>query len=807
MRRPLLGVVWCYAAGLWLGDQWPLPLPLLFLPAFLLLPFCLREGRLGAVLLGCLLVLTGWINVVRHSAVLAPHDLRAQLQTEPHLIALRGRLHTAPALRSADSDAERSRSFAVVDSTAFRLDQDWMAACGRVMVMTRGQPTPQFFQGRDVEVRGVLRPPQGAATEGGFDSRAVLMRRSIYFELDVTSIDDWVLVGEHSPRPPLAVTFRSWAQGILAEGLPHEDDSLRLTWAMVLGWKTALRDDVAEPFRHSGTMHVFAISGLHIGMIALILVTLTRVLQVPRAACILIVVPLLWFYTAATGWQSSAVRATVMMSIVVAGWSLKRPTDLLNSLAGAAVVILLWDPQQLFQAGFQLSFSVVLSIGLLLPPLSRLRDRLLRPEPLLPDDRRSPWQRRMEGACRHVLTSLAISIAAWLGSIPWMAWYFQIFTPITLAANLLMVPLASGVLASSMASLAMGAWLPSLSSVFNHSAWLWMTLMARSSEIAAALPGAWFEVPAPPAYVLALYYLLLAGIATGWLFRRRRLMVAGLLLLTVIAVVIAQHHRHRQDVRLTVLALRGGDSLFFEAPGLNERMLIDTGDAVAAEFTVRPFLRMNGIRSMSNLLVTHGDVRHMGGALWLLNEMQIDRVITSEIRFRSPYYRVLVRHLETIPDQWHRVGRGDRVGPWEVLHPAVEDRFSRADDGALVVRGTFHGTRLLICSDLGRIGQRTLAERERDLRTDLVIAGMPGPDEPLGNLFLEAIRPALIILSTGEYPASERPSRELRARMEAWGGPVLFTGDHGTVTVTLRPSGWEVRAMDGQTYSGRPLKD
>src|SRR5260221_6202756 len=133
---------------------------------------------------------------------------------------------------------------------------------------------------------------------------------------------------------------------------------------MTLGWKTALNNEVADPFMRSGTMHIFAISGLHIALIAGILVSLLRVLKVPRAACGLIVIPLIWAYTGVTGWQASAIRSTVMMTIIIAGWSLKRPSDLLNSLAAAAFIILLWEPQQLFQASFQLSFSVVLSLAL-----------------------------------------------------------------------------------------------------------------------------------------------------------------------------------------------------------------------------------------------------------------------------------------------------------------------------------------------------------------------------------------------------------------------------------------------------------
>jgi competence protein ComEC len=737
--------------------------------------------------------------------VLAPHDLRAQLGSEPHWITLRGRLHTAPLARESAASTGMQRTLAVLESAAYSVDQDWLPACGRVVVSTRGQPGPHFVPGRDVVIQGVLRLPRGAIMEGGFDYRAHLERRGIFFELDVESAEDWALAetGTAGRGPPLAVTFRSWAQRVLAEGLPGEDDALRLTWAMVLGWRAALTDEVAEPFRHSGTMHVFAISGLHIGMIAMILVSLCRVLQVPRAACIGIVVPLLWFYTAATGWQSSAVRATVMMSIVVAGWSLRRPVDLLNSLAGAALVILVCDPQQLFQAGFQLSFSVVLSIGLLLPPLSRFRDRLLRHDPLLPVELRSPWQRRVKTPCRHLLTSLAISLAAWLGSIPWMAWHFQIVTPVTLAANLLMVPLAAGVLASSLASLGCGAWWPALSGVFNHSAWFWMTLMTRASELAAALPGAWFTVGAPPWFVVALYYPLLAAVATGWLFRPRRLVGVGFALFLVVALVGAESRRQRQEYRLTVLALRGGDSLFFDAPGRFQDLLIDTGDAAAAAITVLPFLRSRGVRELPGLLLTHGDIRHVGGALFLLDEIPVERVITSSVRFRSPSYREVMRHLETVPDRWLQVSRGGDLGFWEVLHPAADDGFSRADDSAIVLRGTFHGVRVLLCSDLGRIGQRTLAERESDLRADVVVAGMPNLDEPLGDLFLEAVQPKLIVLSTGEYPASERPTRELRERMARRDVPVLCTGDHGTVTVVLRPSGWEARAMDGRRHRGR----
>src|SRR5207249_11254791 len=155
----------------------------------------------------------------------------------------------------------------------------------------------------------------------------------------------------------------TWPQNPVQRGVPEQDDALLLAWAMALGWTTALTGDVSQPFMRTGTMHIFAISGLHIALIAGILVALLRLLQVPRGACGWLVIPLIWFYTAATGWQPSAIRSTIMMTVIIVGWALKRPSDLLNSLAAAGFIILLWDPQQLFQASFQLSFFVLLSIA------------------------------------------------------------------------------------------------------------------------------------------------------------------------------------------------------------------------------------------------------------------------------------------------------------------------------------------------------------------------------------------------------------------------------------------------------------
>src|SRR6185503_12908887 len=155
---------------------------------------------------------------------------------------------------------------------------------------------------------------------GLFDYRAYLTGRGIDHLLKTEGPEHWSAVGERVARP-LAVRFRVWAQRALSIGLPEQDEALRLQWAMVLGWQTALTGEVAEPFMRSGTMHIFAISGLHIALIAGILVALFRSCAIPRVWCGVMVIPLIWFYTAATGWQASAIRSTVMMSVIILSWA------------------------------------------------------------------------------------------------------------------------------------------------------------------------------------------------------------------------------------------------------------------------------------------------------------------------------------------------------------------------------------------------------------------------------------------------------------------------------------------------------
>jgi len=552
-------------------------------------------------------------------------------------------------------------------------------------------------------------------------------------------------------------------------------------------------------------MHVFAISGLHIALIAGLLVLVLRAAKVPSSVCGAVVIPLIWCYTGVTGWQASAIRSTIMMSVIIAGWSLRRPSDLLNSLASAAFLILLWEPRQLFQAGFQLSFCVVLSLVLFTPALDGIRQRLLAEDPLLPAQLRPRWQRILHRGAGWVLAGLVTSLAAWLGSIPLIASYFNLFTPASLLANLLVVPLSGVALASNVASLAAGALLPAVAEWFNHTAWLAMWLMIRLSQWAAQLPAGCFHVGSPGVLTFALYYAVLVAVMAGWLWKPRiRVWTAGGVALLFV-IWLAPKVTAPSATKLTVIPL-GGAAIFVDAPGTQHDLLIDCGNRNSAEFVLKPFLRSQGFDRLAGFAVTHGDIHHVGGAGFIHEQFRIGQTLLGPIEFRSPSYREFHQRLQVTHAPVRTLERGAGIGRWRVLHPEKADRFPQADDGALVLHAEIDGTRLLLLSDLGRPGQNALLSRYPELGADIVVSGMPAQGEPLAEGLLDVLRPQVILVADSLYPATKRASHRLRERLEARGLPVFYTSERGALTVELKERNWRIGTATGLVLLAHDLE-
>ncbi len=797
MKRPFLIVALLYLAGILLGEFLRPPLPVLFGSAFAVGIAGILWSRGRAILLTLLLVVTGWTLQVYRTAIPSPNDLRVLIENRTEDVRVRGKLCAPPAERIFErNEQELWRTTAVVEVEQLCRDETWRRAFGKVSINTLGILPSDFFEGQTVEVRGIISPPGGPLAPGLFDSKAQLQRKGIYYRLSAIT-NDWQVISTGVKRP-LSDRFHDWAKKTLAIGLPQEDQALRLTWTLMLDWKAPMTEAVEEPFFLAGTYHIFAVDGLRIGLISGILILFFRVLQIPRAISgLCLVIPAIWFYAGLTGFPASAIRACVMMTVLIAGWALRRPGNPVNSLLAAAFILLLWDPQQLFQPGFQLSFLVVLCLILLLPVMNDGIQVFLRGDPLLPEELKPRHERWIRAVGRYVFGVAAISVAAWLASLPLAAHYFHLFNPVSIPANCAVVPLTTVALTSNLASLIVGAWWPFGAELFNNASWLMMKGVIWLSHWFAGWPGAYWYVSSPGALTYIAYYAVLLAVLSGWIFRaaHKRAAIAGLAAL--VAAWAVNWAISGQRVQIHILPLSGGHAVFVAA--YKNDLLIDCGNLRPATSVTEPFLKAQGINRLPNFCLSHASHQQMGGAQIIYTNFPTGRTFIGSLSRRSPEYRRVLEQLEKTPERRVALKSGDRIGAWTVLNPPVSNRTAPADDNAVVLYGEICHQSILLLSDLNRTGQNSLIESHPGLRADIVVAGLPVEGEPVCDWLLDTVQPKLIIIADTDYPAPRRASKKLRDRLAARTVPVLYCRDVGAVTLDLAPHAFSIRSSDGST--------
>jgi beta-lactamase superfamily II metal-dependent hydrolase len=338
-----------------------------------------------------------------------------------------------------------------------------------------------------------------------------------------------------------------------------------------------------------------------------------------------------------------------------------------------------------------------------------------------------------------------------------------------------------------------------------------MSAMTKVSLLATEIPGAFFYVAAPSWPAIAIYYAVIVGaLGGGWFARKRRFFSVAILILIAV-ICFRRWEQSRAETKLTVLPLDGGHSVFVDAAGRKNDWLVDCGNDNAVAFTLKPFLRAQGVNTVPRLVLTEGDLKNCGGAQLLDQLFGIGELWTSGAKFRSSVYFQIISRFEKGgrpqgPSRHKIFNDGDQTGCWRVLLPGGTNHFSPADDNALVLLGNFQGAKILLLSDLGRAGQDELLSRTNDLRADIVVAGLPAEGEPLCAALLDAIQPKAIVIADSEFPANRRASPELKERLARRNVPVIYTRNSGAVTILARPDGWVLQTMDGQKFAGDDVR-
>lgn len=742
-RNPLFGGSLAAAAGIELAELSGLGIaPSLGLFAALLVWFLVRRSNAAT-----------WLVVGAAFVVLQALALRpiSALELERRI----GPLGRAVRLTGTIVDHPRTKEESRFYRCTLRMESiRWDGTehpCTALLAVSWPEEAPVY--GDRVRIDGWLRPPERPRNPGQFDFAAWLRRRGILTELWLREPGDAVVLssGHGSPLVEASQEFRQWTQRCLRLDLEREPAVAAVIASMVLGTADEAADHLAEAFRQTGTFHLFAVSGFNVAILALLVQWLLQPLGLGRGKLSpVVIVPVLLFYALVTGLGASSVRATLMAAVLLtAAWS-EHPARLLNSLGAAALLILAWDPQQLFGAGFQLSFLVVLALLALADPILQRIRSLGGPDPFLPEVLLPRWRQWLERRRIELLGLVAASLAAWLGSAPLMFWHFHTVTPIALLANLLAVPLATVILGLGLLSLLGGAASVTWAVLINNANWGATQLLLLSVQSFAAVPGGHFHaaLPRPGA----------------------------------------------PEVELTLLDLDRSSALVLRTG--RETWLLGSGHRSDFARGLQPFLHLRGLDRVAGLIATKPASAHLGAAEEVLRQFRPGVVIDAPLAARSPFRREL--HELTarwrIPEKFVAAGDTLNLGAGArlvVLHPPRDLPGARREDQPLVLRlDCADGRRVLLLGDAGESIERLLLERPAELRADVLVLG-EHPREASGTpAFLAAVHPKIILRHERNRrfrrPSDEGESQRRILRLSAE-TQLYKTEQNGALTLSLDP--------------------
>lgn len=588
-------------------------------------------------------------------------------------------------------------------------------------------------------------------------------------------------------RHPL-LTIRGHLEGRIHVLFPRH---AALADALLLGRRETLDREVSERFARSGLVHLLAISGTHVALLATVFLLLATAFRAPRRSAIWFTLLAMSLYLMVIGAPPSAVRSGVMVGLVLVSRLLQRPCAALPIAAAAALVILVADPLVALDAGFQLSFAGVLGILLLRgPAMARLP---------------AAWRR---GWRRPLCESMIVSIAAFVATAPVVAYHFGQIAPVAILANLPAIPLTSFALVGVGAAVAVDPLAPALARLLADGAGAGFDLLGVVVDHAARLPGGHAPVSQPNwgMWGVAALILLVAFDLARPLRVQVRWIVAvgstgGLLLVLPVAAGALD-----AGVEIAFIDVGQGDAIALRTPR-GRWLLVDAGPRDesydAGEKRVLPFLRSRGVRRLEALVLSHPHMDHIGGAAAVMNGMEVGAVVEPGLPFGTEMYVETLRVAQEEGVRWTpaRAGRTLEVDGVDIEFlwplPQTLDSPEDANEISAVVLIRYGAFSALLTGDASEeVERRLVAEHGARLQADVLKAGHHGSRTSTSAALLDRVRPALVVVSSGRRNRYGHPARETLDRLAVRQVPVARTDTEGTVTIDVDAGGETWRRVD-----------
>jgi competence protein ComEC len=798
-----------FIVGLLLGSQIPyFPLSISFVLFILALlgvgleRFALLSIRQVTWCYG--LLLTG---VVYWTIMVGPpvHDQGAT-QVDEAVLDLNGRI-VAPVQQSTD------RLLMVV-----KLDKETPESWSSKHIrLTWRAPDRQVFHGDRIRFRTRLRPPSGSLNPGGFDYAAYLERQGIDAVATVTGTDGIHLLRSGRADEWWAIwnEIDRWRAGIRTAALQTlSQPALGLYLGIVIGERGYLDGAIRDDFMVTGTIHLLSISGSHLGLVAIVvfvairrgllllpagwLLRLSRRMTATRVAALGTIVPVVG-YACLAGAELATLRSLIMVLVALVALWLGQEGRIFHALALAAIVLLLHDPQAVFDISFQLSFVSVLAIAVWIVWFGESRTG---------DDNEVRYPAAYK-VWRWLRDAVTMSGSVTIATLPLVAYYFNQIPWLGIVTNLVAVPITG----AGLVPLGLGAGVWQLMTGGTH---LPMADVIQglfdgfvsAIHVTARIPGAEWHVAAPALATMMAFYGCFA-VAVWFSSGRflRGVAISGIAVILLWWVWSPRLWLDGDRFRVTFLDVGQGDSAVIELP--DGQVIVIDGGTTYERFdmgrgVVAPYLWNRGIRTIDHLIGTHPQLDHLGGLTWLIRHVPVTRYWGSGERRDEFFYQRFLDALhekglvEQVPREGEEIVSGGSCRLL-VLNPATGQSVdakgattrkigSVLNNRSIVTRLDCGAHSFLFAADVERDALSRMGRQPVQRSIDVVKVPHHGAASSLDEEWLASVQPAYAVVSAGRHNPYGHPNPLVLEAYSRHGSKIMRTDEDGGVWISGRLS-------------------
>ncbi|MAE61059.1 MAG: DNA internalization-related competence protein ComEC/Rec2 [Planctomycetaceae bacterium] len=692
----------------------------------------------------------------------AHHLIHVAGQTEqPFLIDVEGAVRDIPRLKCGPPGQMR-KFVGQSPATTFtlRVDRIHTDAGPRPATGSLAVRLPHLDQrinwGDHIRCQGWFSPIGPTMNPGTFDFRAMMHERGIAGRLALAHRANYQPITSSDHRPPwwraAHIQLVTAANRALQRDLPVDvrPGTQALLEAVVLGQRSSDLTDVSADFRKTGLAHLLSISGLHLGVIAAGAWFFVQLITGrPRRAAIGALLVTILYLMIVPG-RVPILRAGIMCAVFCCAAASGQRLRGASVIALACWLLLLWRPDDLYDAGFQLSFGVVAALMAFVPCVVRALD------PLPPLTTHPP-----AGLRRFVVGYLAVSIVSWFIAMPLVAYHFHLISPTAILLSALMLPFVAAMLWLGLLKMIVTClWAPAGKIVAVPLIWF-----TQASEWivhrAADLPGSWMMLLAPTLPWTVTTLLVIVLILSGW-FARRRAAAVGCLILCAVWLLLprppAAPDDQPQAATVTMFSVGAGSCYLVESRG--QALVFDCGSAFFPDVvthSVGPALRALDVRRIDTLILSHPDLDHFSGAIELIESFRVRRVLLTQTFLDDARAKpwAAAAHLIDWLDR-HHVSHQTITAGWRralgdvslhAIWPPPDVDFDHDNDASIVLSVRAAHRRVLLCGDIQTDAMQRMLDADLDLAADVTDLPHHGSFVPLAPTWLARVNPSIVLQS------------------------------------------------------------